>query len=112
MYNVHHQLLVLRHKVSEGGGQGSRGEPVFPDHSASKAGQAGVSHAVGDLVERLALQQTEEGPLVLVHQVEVSPMVQQGLNHCRLGWLVECCSVQRCISLRVSRVGVCPALEE
>lgn len=106
------KLLVLRHKVPEGGGQVRSGEPVFPDHPARQTRQACVSRAVGDLVQRLALQQAEEGPLVMVDQVKVRPMVQQGLNHCRLGWLVECCSVQRCISLRVSRVGVGPAFEE
>jgi len=81
-------VLVPGNKVLEGGGEHAGVEPVLLHHPGGQAGQTGVSHRVGDLMQRLALQKVEECAPVRVDSVEVSPVVQECLYHCRLSWFV------------------------
>ena len=53
------------------------------------------------LVQRRPLQQVEECPLVVVDQVEVRPVLQQRLDHPRLGRLVAGGGVQGSVAVLV-----------
>ena len=52
----------------------------------------------------LLFQQVEECPLVIINTVEMSSMVQQRLDHCRLGWLIESSRMQSTVTVLCTEV--------
>ena len=64
------------------------------------------------LMEGLFVQQVGEGLLVIVDPVKVGAVVEEGLDHGRLGRLVEGGRVQRRVAFAVDGVGVGTALKQ